>query len=215
MTNPTKANTPVQYVMPFDGQAKTIELEHREFIAGLSKPGAAIVASLTPEKAHLWHWVNAALILAAEEADLVKKRLIYEKDVDIREALQRLRGVADSVVMVPDTGSTIMRGMTPEKAHLWHMAFAMLIEVAELGVPIVNHVTGTAQLDRANALEELGDILYYFQAIADFYGFTITQIREANMAKLRTRYPQGYTNAAAIARADKAEEQVGGSPNPQ
>lgn len=203
-------HNPVQYVMPIDTPAKTIEQEHREFIAKLSKPGASIVASLTPWRADFWSAATALLVRIGEMADPIKKYVIYEKPIDRYAAAMRLVRLAEAAGIKWEYNGDIVANLTPEKAHLWHMAFALMIEVAELSDPIHAHVTGNRELDRANALEELGDILYYFQSIVDFYGFTITQIREANMAKLRTRYPQGYSNAAAQARADKAaEEKVG------
>lgn len=58
-------------------------------------------------------------------------------------------------------------------------------------------------LDRENVLEESGDLLFYLQALLTECGFTLDDAMTANVAKLRKRYPAGYTDAAAIARADK------------
>lgn len=61
-------------------------------------------------------------------------------------------------------------------------------------------------LDVANLKEELGDILFYIVALADLLGTDLGKLQEGNMTKLRKRFPEGYTNAAAIARADKENE---------
>lgn len=58
-------------------------------------------------------------------------------------------------------------------------------------------------LDVANVHEELGDILFYVQAMCNCFGWTLTEIKESNMAKLIKRYPTEYSDQAAIARADK------------
>lgn len=58
-------------------------------------------------------------------------------------------------------------------------------------------------LDRANAIEELGDLEFYMQAYRALLGVTRQEVLEANVAKLLKRYPTGYTDALAIARKDK------------
>lgn len=57
-----------------------------------------------------------------------------------------------------------------------------------------------------NILEELGDLNFYMQYMQNTYHITDEQIIEANIKKLQKRYKQGYSNEAAIARADKKEE---------
>lgn len=59
-------------------------------------------------------------------------------------------------------------------------------------------------LDRENLIEELGDIEFYAQALRSLIGVSREDVIAANMAKLRKRYPQGYTDQHAIARLDKA-----------
>ena len=43
------------------------------------------------------------------------------------------------------------------------------------------------------AAEELGDVLWYLAAAADKIGLSLSQIAEANIAKLRLRYPDGFS----------------------
>lgn len=59
-------------------------------------------------------------------------------------------------------------------------------------------------INRENILEEVGDQLFYLQHVLTVTGYTLAQALEANMLKLEKRYPDGYSDAAAIARADKA-----------
>lgn len=51
--------------------------------------------------------------------------------------------------------------------------------------------------------EELGDILFYAQALANALGLSLEEIQGSNRAKLERRYPTGYTDEAARERADK------------
>jgi NTP pyrophosphatase (non-canonical NTP hydrolase) len=50
--------------------------------------------------------------------------------------------------------------------------------------------------------DELGDILWYIAALADAYGFELNHIMERNIAKLKKRYPEGFSSEASIARVD-------------
>ena len=59
-------------------------------------------------------------------------------------------------------------------------------------------------LDRTNAIEELGDIEWYMQAMRDLIGVTREDVIAANVEKLTKRYPVKYTDELAVARLDKA-----------
>lgn len=59
-------------------------------------------------------------------------------------------------------------------------------------------------LDREKLVEEMGDILFYYFALMAQHGITLEEIADVNYIKLAARYPRGYTDAAAIARADVA-----------
>jgi len=61
----------------------------------------------------------------------------------------------------------------------------------------------TKPLDVDNLKEELGDILFYVTALATNIGTTLPELMQGNIEKLRRRYPEGYTDAAAQRRADK------------
>ena len=59
------------------------------------------------------------------------------------------------------------------------------------------------ELDRENLIEELGDILFYVQALALQLNIELPDVMEQNIKKLEKRYPDGYTDQAAIERVDK------------
>lgn len=58
-------------------------------------------------------------------------------------------------------------------------------------------------LDVKHLKEEAGDLLHYLQMLCNDQGWSLEDLMEDNCAKLRVRYPDGFTKAAAIARADK------------
>src|SRR6185503_5439841 len=57
---------------------------------------------------------------------------------------------------------------------------------------------------RDTALALLSDLLFYLENLAELYGFTLETAIVANIEKLRRRFPDGYTDEAAIAQKDKA-----------
>lgn len=51
--------------------------------------------------------------------------------------------------------------------------------------------------------KELGDVLWYLAAIAGEFNLSLNEIAAANVAKLRARYPNGFTPEASRARVDQ------------
>lgn len=71
----SKASTPIDYIT---------------MVAALVKPGADILATLTPEKCNLWHMATGAVTEAGELADAVKKCVVYNKDLDRVNVIEEL-----------------------------------------------------------------------------------------------------------------------------
>lgn len=101
-------------------------------------------------------------------------------------------------------GSAILASMTPQKAHLLHMAVGIAGEAGELLDAIKKHVVYNKDLDIDNVIEELGDIEFYMCGLRGSLGIDRSITLEANIAKLERRYSRGYTDEAAQLRADKA-----------
>jgi len=57
-------------------------------------------------------------------------------------------------------------------------------------------------LDLVKLQEEAGDTLHYITMLCVVNNWTLEDLAANNKAKLDKRYPQGYTDAAAIARKD-------------
>lgn len=57
-------------------------------------------------------------------------------------------------------------------------------------------------LDRLKIKEELGDLMWYVASIATLCEIDLGTILESNAAKLRQRYPNGYSSADSRARVD-------------
>lgn len=63
---------------------------HPQLVAALVKPGQAIIDSLTPLKAHLWHMASCIPGEAGELFDAIKKLVLYGKILDRENVVEEL-----------------------------------------------------------------------------------------------------------------------------
>jgi len=73
-------------------------------------------------------------------------------------------------------------------------------EVADL---IKKHVFHGHELDLNEMRKELGDVLWYLTFLCNALGITLSEVMEVNAAKLRIRYPDGWSQEASVRRADE------------
>lgn len=87
--------------------------------------------------------------------------------------------------------------------HL-HAALGVAGEAGELVDAIKKeHIYGKP-CNRANIVEELGDLRFYIQAVQQLYGISEQEVLQQNANKLCVRYKSlRYSDEAAITRADK------------
>jgi NTP pyrophosphatase (non-canonical NTP hydrolase) len=67
-----------------------MEQDYAVMVRALAKPGAAIVAAMTPEGAHALHMAVGVSGEAGELIDAVKKAVIYEKPLDLDNVIEEL-----------------------------------------------------------------------------------------------------------------------------
>jgi len=110
----------------------------------------------------------------------------------------------DAIPPYPEFVNNLMKTMATPAEELHHACTGMSGEAGEaLDVSKKVWVYGK-ELDVAHLIEELGDLRFYYQATLNMLGLTDDHIRAQNVKKLRVRYAEGkYSDAAAIARADK------------
>ena len=102
-------------------------------------------------------------------------------------------------------GREILAMLSPNQAHLWHMATGISGEAGELIDAIKKYVVYGAPLDIDNVIEELGDLEFYMEGLRFRLGITREATLQANMRKLAIRYSEGYNDEAAVERTDKEE----------
>lgn len=57
-------------------------------------------------------------------------------------------------------------------------------------------------LDRDHLIRELGDVLWYIATTAEALGVTLEDVMIINIAKLRTRYPDGFHTDESLHRKE-------------
>lgn len=82
-------------------------------------------------------------------------------------------------------------------------------EVADLVKKQVGH---GHPADHEKMKRELGDVLWYVSVLAHRYGFTLEEVATANVAKLRARYPDGFSSERSINRLESTTQAVSTSP---
>lgn len=96
--------------------------------------------------------------------------------------------------------------------RLTTFALGIAGEAGECADLVKKHIGHGHPLDRDKLVKELGDVLWYVAGLAHEVGASLEQVAQANVEKLRLRYPNGFTTADSLARRDVApkltEEQL-------
>lgn len=117
---------------------------------------------------------------------------------------------SEMVTKLVKPGQDIVDGLDASKMNLLHMAVGVAGEGGEIldaakRVSIYNK--GLTPDLFENIVEELGDLEFYMEGIRQETGITREETLRHNILKLdkgaKARYKDGYTDEAAIERADK------------
>lgn len=86
---------------------------------------------------------------------------------------------------------------------LLHAALGLCGEAGEFADCIKKHWAYEQPLNRANAIEELGDLMWYLALACSALDVGMDEVAAINIDKLRKRYPAKYQDDLAALRADK------------
>jgi len=90
--------------------------------------------------------------------------------------------------------------------HLIHAHLGMSSETGEVADALKKHLVYGQPLDSTNIVEECGDKLWYIALALSACDCTLEECMEANINKLKIRYPEKFTEQCAISRADKHQD---------
>lgn len=90
--------------------------------------------------------------------------------------------------------------LTPRE-RLEHALWGLSSEVGEIcGIHQKTHQGHP--LDAAGLRKECGDAMWFIAELCDVYGWDMGMVAEQNIAKLRKRYPEGYSAEKSLHRAE-------------
>lgn len=92
-----------------------------------------------------------------------------------------------------------------ETEDLLHGAAGVVTEGGELMDIFKKHEFYGKPVDKKHLMEEAGDLMWYLAVLCRYGGFTLEDCAEANIRKLKKRYPDGFDTDKALNRNLDAE----------
>lgn len=89
-----------------------------------------------------------------------------------------------------------------------HAVLGISTEAGELLDMLKKTIFYGKEFDRTNLLEECGDLFWYVALLCDANDICLKSVLERNIAKLKARYPEKFTEQAAINRNLEKERAV-------
>jgi len=83
------------------------------------------------------------------------------------------------------------------KDRLAMTGLGLVGETGECADLVKKHLFHGHPLDKDKLAKELGDVLWYVAIMANSIGLGLDEIGDRNIAKLRARYPEGFSEEAS------------------
>jgi NTP pyrophosphatase (non-canonical NTP hydrolase) len=84
-------------------------------------------------------------------------------------------------------------GVSPDLPQMLNFALGLAGEAGEIVERVKKFYFHGHPLDEEAVIKELGDLLWYINAMADRIGAPLEEVACRNIDKLMKRYPQGFT----------------------
>lgn len=109
------------------------------------------------------------------------------------------------VTEAPVTEAVVAR--LAAKARLLHGAVGLATESGEFLDNLKSHIYYNKPFDETNAREEVGDFMWYVALLCNALGVSLEEVCQRNIAKLKARYGDKFTEHDALNR-DLANERM-------
>ena len=130
----------------------------------------------------------------SKDIDLMKKRIMYGKDVVIAGAVSET--------------SVEERNSAANYARLMHGVIGIATEPAEIIEAVLKAFETGTSMDFVNLKEEVSDQMWYQNLILSECKSSFEEAADLNIAKLDARYPRGFTEHDAVNRDLVAERKI-------
>lgn len=101
-----------------------------------------------------------------------------------------------------DLACTTFNQKLEPKMALASLGLGLTGEAGEAADIIKKHVAHEHPLDVPKLTKEIGDVLWYAAVLSRQLGLTLEEVMEGNIAKLKARYPEGFSAARSLNRAE-------------
>ena len=153
---------------------------------------------------------NGSAVL--ELADKVKKHLAYGSVLPPKWANAFHSGDVRGYNYSDETHSLLSENkqlmLSDDKARLLHAALGILTEGDELFSSVLTTVLEGGDVDEINLAEEVGDLFWYIAIIISVLDTSWEKIMDAYIHKLKTRYPERFTQEDAENRDLSSEQEA-------
>lgn len=152
------------------------------------------------------------LVAAGDLADLLKKQVFYRRETTVEQYLSAIEDIRVALSLLESSVEVSLNSedVLPLNEKLFHGTLGALGEEAEmLEALLVQAHNDEDHIDRTNVIEEAGDSLWYqaekLAGVEELTGFCPLEVANVNIAKLKARYPDKFSEERAVGR-DLAEE---------
>ena len=134
-----------------------------------------------------FHKTMKTAIEALQRLDEIKKTLFYGRDCGISKFAEKILTLELMPYWVsPDVNKD------SEALNIIHAIIGKATEAGEL-LEALLHSSEGKPFDETNALEEVGDGLWYDALLLRAIGSNFSEAQQVNIAKLRKRFPNAFT----------------------
>lgn len=168
-----------------------LPMTYPELAMRTNKPGAELKM---PKE--LWQALNTAYVQIMEgclKADRLKASLVYGA---------KMKEFPYSAFPAPK------RKLLPSELELIHAVLGIISEGGELLQMLMDRLNSGHPIDRTNAVEEIGDVIWFTQLALKSQACSQEEAMMINIKKLAERFPDGYSDELALVRDQEAERNL-------
>jgi hypothetical protein len=148
-----------------------------------------------------------AFTAAGSVLDFYKKNIFYGKQVDAKKWQSKIEDIVGGGMFIAQSEAKHKETLDINP-RVFHAIIGMATEVTELIEALSTAILEEKPLDLVNLMEELGDYDWYKAILMDELSLNEGEIRATVIAKLQERYPEKFTEEAAINRNVEAERKI-------
>jgi NTP pyrophosphatase (non-canonical NTP hydrolase) len=180
-----------------DGQR--VWFKHFEGFPNLQDQAKTVTAARYELKVELWRLMEVfgPHIRMGGPQHFINNRVEFENSLHERLSFGAYQQAAERTANRKDVD-------TVEK-RLANFALGLAGESGEACDLVKKHLFHGHHLDRDKIKKELGDVLWYIATMAHTLGMRLEDVAQANVDKLRARYPEGFSAERSVNREERAE----------